>query len=677
MNKSIIYLSTDIEHIKNHFTNSKISTVSGDDYQILEDLSNVDLAIISTDKKNLDLAIKFSKYFHIDVLLIRTENPQQISQKDIERINPIHLLQLPKNSLDFESNILKEIKIIQDTKLESLDVHIWFKGILNTIKDGVIAIDPLGNILFMNPVAQHIVGIEEVKAVGLQGSRVLQFKGPSGDSFSLFGQFDINDGESKTFEGELCNRITKGCIHVSGNITKMMDNSGAYRGRIITFKDVGEIKDLFSRINYQSSHDNLTGILNRKSFINYADQLITLSKYDDSQHGLLIISLDKFKVINDTCGHKAGDELLRKMAYMIKDVDKKDNFVIGRIGGDEFAVLFKNCSLDEIKHFTKSIKIRISKQDFIWGEKEFQIMSSYGIVTITNNTLDHYNLLASADDAIAIAKEKGGGTIEIYDNIGVEYNQRRGDMLWIHKLKDAIKNEKFKLFYQEIRSVNSSAFKKIEILVRLENENGDIISPINFIPSAEHYGIMPEIDKIVIEKSIEACKGIIDNGNISDKYMFSVNISGTSIPDKSLPSFILTMFKKYKVPPTLFCFEITETAAITNMKLAETFINSLKRIGCRFSLDDFGSGFSNFAYLRNLDVDFLKIDGSFIVDMLDNPMNRKMVESINSIGHIMKMKTIAEFVENENLKQALIEIGVDYLQGYIINKPTPIQNLLI
>lgn len=550
----------------------------------------------------------------------------------------------------------------------------WFKSILHTTTDGIIAIDSNANIKFMNPIAQQMVGVEESNAAGRPASRIIRFKNP--EELNIFDLNFLCYKDNNYFEGELYNAITKIYNHVSGNISSVRDNAGNFAGKVFTIKDIGVIKSLFNRVKYQSSHDTLTGLINRKRFIENAEELITLSKFDCSVHGYLVIGLDKFKVINDTCGHIAGDELLRKVSYILQEIDPDNDFIKGRIGGDEFGILFKNRTLSEIKHFTKSIKRKLSKQEFIWGEKEFPIKCSFGIVLIDDKTLDHHALLAAADDACAIAKEKGGNRIEIYNNVVDEYNKRRGEMLWIHRLKDAISKNQLSLYYQLIQPVKSEEYKKIEILIRLKDDSGIIISPCDFIPPAERYGLMPDIDKLVIEESVKACKRLIENKKIKEKYIFCINISGTSIPDKSLPGYILSVFQKYKVPPTLFCFEITETATIKNLDMARSFINNLKRIGCTFSLDDFGSGFSNFTYLRSLNVDILKIDGSFIEELLEDPINRAMVESINNIGHIMKMKTVAEFVKSEEIKNELINIGVDYLQGYNICKPTPLENLL-
>ncbi|OQY37428.1 MAG: hypothetical protein B6229_08430, partial [Spirochaetaceae bacterium 4572_7] len=387
----------------------------------------------------------------------------------------------------------------------------------------------------MNTKAQQIVGIEEQKAIGNPAYRVVQFKDKK--EIELFDFIDDCYKESTAIEYQLFNRVTKEYVHVSGNITSVRDSENNFSGVVLTLTDTGEMKELVKRVKFQSSHDNLTNLMNRISFIEYVDSLINISKKDKSTHGFLAISIDRFKVVNDTCGHMAGDELLRNISYRIKDCDINNEFIIGRIGGDEFGVLFKNSSLTTIKHYTKSIKRSISKNDFIWGEKECPIYCSYGIVTIDENTTDHHSLFAAIDDSCAIAKENGGNRIEIYNGADNKYNRRRGEMEWIHKLKDAISNDRFVLYYQEILAVEKSSSKKLEILVRLKDENGNIIQPSDFIPSAERYGIMPIIDKIIIEKSIAACRKLIDEKGIDDNVIFSVNISGTSIPDKSLPTF--------------------------------------------------------------------------------------------------------------------------------------------
>ena len=632
--------------------------------------NNVKLVIMSSSVFNLKFAkeLRYNKAFELIIINLSDFNILDIT--DINSLSPIGFIDNVVNPKTLKYKLINIFENI-NIKNEISEYKMWFKGVLNTSKEAVVIINSDGTIKIINPVAQHLIGVEEEKAIGKNASRVIIFK-------SEKNKIDLTDeSETEVFEGEIYNRIYKKYINFSGNISCVRSEKGEYKGKILTLKDVGEIKDLFSKINYQSSHDNLTGIYNRKSFINFADQLITLSKYDGSTHGLLVISIDKFKVINDTCGHIAGDELLRKIAYIIKEQDTENKLIKGRIGGDEFGVLLKNSTLSETKHFTSLIKRKISTQDFIWGEKVHPIMCSYGVVTINETTEDHFTLFAAVDDACAISKQKGGGRIELYNNENNEYNKRRGEMMWIHKLKDAITYDQFILYFQDIQSIEISDIRKIEILLRIKDFDGKILLPTDFIPSAEHYGIMPEIDKIVIEKSVMFMKELLLKKGNEYKYLFSINISGTSLIDRSLPNFIQNIFQKYKVPPTLFCFEITETAAIKNMETANNFISSLRRIGCTFSLDDFGSGFSNFSYLKEMNVDYLKIDGSFIVDIENSTINKAIVESINNIGHIMKMKTVAEFVSNNNIIEILKKIGVDYIQGYGISKPTPIEKLLL
>lgn len=668
-----IYLTSDIdEEIYNNLKSLGHNIITGKQNLNLIMDNGIELIIMKASAENILFARMIRKELSIEIVFLLDHSSNQISYLDMEEIDPIGVLSIPINIYEVKINLSRITRHIKQLQIEK-DHEMWFRGVLHTTKDAIIVIDDLGSITIMNTIAQHLIGIEDSKAVGMTATRVIKFKAANENHLSLY---DNSTDESVEFEGEVYNRVTKNYRQVSGNITIVKDKLGKYKGKVLTLKDLGVIKDLFTRINYQSSHDNLTGILNRKSFIDYADKLITLSKYDNSTHGLLVISLDKFKVINDTCGHIAGDELLRKIAYLLNDFDNNKNLIKGRIGGDEFGILFKHSTIAQLKHFTKSIKRRITKQDFIWGEKEFPIRCSFGIVTINKNTLDHYSLFAAVDDACAISKEKGGGKIEIYDDCEDEYHKRRGEMMWIHKLKDAINKDQFILYFQDILSVKKEDTRKIEILVRIKDDDGNVISPIDFIPPAEQYGIMPDIDRIIIDKAAYYCKKIIENSGHEKKIIMSVNISATSIADKSLPSYITSIFQKYKVPPTLFCFEITETTTIKNMELAQNFIKNLKLIGCTFSLDDFGSGFSNYTYLRNMNVDYLKIDGSFISDMLDEPINKAIVESINNIGHIMKMKTVAEFVKNDEIKMVLEEIGVDYLQGYAINRPTPIENLL-
>lgn len=613
------------------------------------------------DTSRIEASTLINKYQR-PLLFIRNEEFNSSLPEDKEFIQ---VIDYSSNKEDFKNKIVTYIKL-QESLNNYLDNKVWFDGILNSTTEGIIGINNNGIIEFINPIAQNILGIEEQNALGNPAKDIIKFKNT--DFLQLT--------ENCNLEDEIYNKIAKEFNPISGNLTSVINKSGNITGRIIIIKSIGEMKKLFNRVKYQATHDSLTGLYNRQSFIDSIDEYITFSKIDNTNHGLIIVSIDKFKIINDTCGHLAGDELLRKISYILRQSDQDNKFKKARIGGDEFAILLKDTNFNEIKRYTKTVQRKITTTDFIWGDKEFSIKCSFGLTTIDNNSESHHTVLAALDDACAIAKEKGGNRIEIYNKIDDKYNKRRGEMLWIHRLKDAISKDKFTLYYQEIKSLKKEDFNKVEILLRLKGDNGEIISPVDFIPPAERYGLMPEIDRLVIEKSIKFYKKILENKGIKEGYIFSVNISGISIADKSLPQFIQSTFQKYRVPPTLFCFEITETATISNLDLAKSFIKNLKRIGCTFSLDDFGSGFSNFSYLKSLDVDYLKIDGSLIHNITEKPINRAIVESINNIGHAMKLKTIAEFVKDKKILNILVNIGVDYFQGFELGKPTPIEFLL-
>lgn len=613
------------------------------------------------DTSRIEASTLINKYQR-PLLFIRNEEFNSSLPEDKEFIQ---VIDYSSNKEDLKNKIVTYIKL-QESLNNYLDNKVWFDGILNSTTEGIIGINNNGIIEFINPIAQNILGIEEQNALGNPAKDKIKFKNT--DFLQLT--------ENCNLEDEIYNKIAKEFNPISGNLTSVINKSGNITGRIIIIKSIGEMKKLFNRVKYQATHDSLTGLYNRQSFIDSIDEYITFSKIDNTNHGLIIVSIDKFKIINDTCGHLAGDELLRKISYILRQSDQDNKFKKARIGGDEFAILLKDTNFNEIKRYTKTVQRKITTTDFIWGDKEFSIKCSFGLTTIDNNSESHHTVLAALDDACAIAKEKGGNRIEIYNKIDDKYNKRRGEMLWIHRLKDAISKDKFTLYYQEIKSLKKEDFNKVEILLRLKGDNGEIISPVDFIPPAERYGLMPEIDRLVIEKSIKFYKKILENKGIKEGYIFSVNISGISIADKSLPQFIQSTFQKYRVPPTLFCFEITETATISNLDLAKSFIKNLKRIGCTFSLDDFGSGFSNFSYLKSLDVDYLKIDGSLIHNITEKPINRAIVESINNIGHAMKLKTIAEFVKDKKILNILVNIGVDYFQGFELGKPTPIEFLL-
>lgn len=426
-------------------------------------------------------------------------------------------------------------------------------------------------------------------------------------------------------------------------------------------------------LNYQASHDSLTGLSNREEFSYKLGEIIKNVKMIGGSHSLMILDIDRFKAINDTCGLIAGDELLRQIASHIQtNIQRKD--LSARIGADEFAIILMNCEIEDTINVGNRLQSAVQRQSFQWQTYAFPISLSMGIVQLDKSSGDIHSVLAAADDSCHISKEEGGNRITIFHAHDEKFTKRRGDMEWIGKINRAIEESRFLLYYQTIEPLNKTTGlrSKLEILLRLVNEDGKITGPGDFIPAAERYNLMPQVDRWVLENTMKAIRVHKDKKSLLSDKIVSINLSGPSLLDDMLIDSILYYLNKYSLSAEDFCFEITETAAIQNLSYATRFINNLKGKGFTFALDDFGAGFSSFGYLRNLPVDYVKIDGSFVQTIDESSISYAMVDSINSIGHVMGLTTIAEFVRNEKIKERLEELGVDYGQGYYFSEPRPL-----
>ena len=434
-----------------------------------------------------------------------------------------------------------------------------------------------------------------------------------------------------------------------------------------------ERRQVDKQLSYQASHDTLTGLVNRREFEYRAERLLSTIKQDNSEHALCFMDLDQFKVVNDTCGHTAGDEMLRQLGSVLT-VTVRHRDTLARLGGDEFGVLMEHCSLDDAHRVATSLQKAIQDYQFLWEGSSFKVGVSIGLVPITPVTIDLNELLKDADAACYMAKDKGRNCIHVYHAEDLESTQRHGEMQWATRITQALEEDKFCLYAQPIVPLDGSSDKHYEFLIRMMDEQGKTIPPGAFLPAAERYSLISKIDHWVIEHAFGL---LADNPVFLKQVSFcSINISGQSLSDSEILEFIITQLDKSGIQGEKICFEITETAAISNLNRATKFISTLKELGCRFALDDFGSGLSSFAYLKNLPVDYLKIDGMFVKDIVDDPIDHAMVKSINEIGHVMGMHTIAEFVENDVIKGMLKEIGVNYAQGYGIGKSLPLDELL-
>ncbi len=451
------------------------------------------------------------------------------------------------------------------------------------------------------------------------------------------------------------------------------DDSGCPVRLAGSHTDITERRSVQEELQWHSTHDALTGLANRREFEARLDHALDEAQRLSSDHVLLYIDLDQFKVVNDTCGHVAGDELLRQLSTMLFRRTRNTDS-LARLGGDEFGLLLNACSIGHAGNVANDLREAINEFRFVWENMTFKIGASIGMVAIDHTSSSRRELMSAADVACYTAKDLGRNRVYLYQESDDQLVVRHREMRWVSRITKALQEDRFVLYQQPIRPVDASSCGAThhEILVRMLDENGELVAPGIFIPAAEHYNLMPAIDRWVVRNlfaTLAEHKAVYvhDGSAIS-----TVNVSGSSINEEGFGDFIKEQFRKFGIAPSQICFEITETAAIGQLSHASAFIQELKTLGCLFALDDFGSGLSSFGYLKSLPVDFLKIDGQFVKDIVDDPIDAAMVRSINEIGQVMGMKTIAEFVENDAILECLLQIGVDYAQGYGIAKPAPL-----
>jgi diguanylate cyclase (GGDEF)-like protein len=459
---------------------------------------------------------------------------------------------------------------------------------------------------------------------------------------------------------------------IEDSAAPIRDRDGHILGVVLVFHDVSEKRKLTHQLSHQARHDALTGLINRSEFERRLKELLDSAASQNRQHALLYLDLDQFKVVNDTCGHSAGDELLRQLTAHIQG-KTRDSDTFARLGGDEFGILLENCPLDQALRVAITLLDEVRTFRFIWLDKTFAVGVSIGLVAITKDSGNSANVLSAADTACYAAKDKGRNRVQVYSPDDREMAERHGEMHWVARIAMAFEKERFQLYYQPIVPISGKTPKEeqhFEILLRMLDEDNQLVPPGSFIPAAERYNLMAEIDRWVVRNALNWLIA-----HAEQPVICAINLSGQSVNDDRFLGFLIDQINGTGVPPHKVCFEITETSAISNLSKASGFIKTIKSLGCSFALDDFGSGMSSFAYLKNLPVDYLKIDGSFVRDMIGDPIDCAMVESINNIGHVLEIKTIAEFVENQAILDKLHAIGVDYAQGYGIAKPGPLDGM--
>ncbi len=540
---------------------------------------------------------------------------------------------------------------------------------LRSIGDGVITTDGDNNVEYINPVAEDLTGWKVDDASGRPVEEIFRgFHEETCEPLENPLSVAIRRNRSiKSVRPTLLIRRDGNELYIESTASPIRDGKGDVTGGVLVFHDVSESRELNRRLSYHASHDILTGLVNRREFENRLERALKSAKARETSYALCYLDLDQFKIVNDSCGHSAGDALLGQLGALLKSkIRWRDT--LARLDGDEFGILLESCSLDEAMQTAEVLRVAISEFKFMWDDRSFRLGVSIGVVPITVENEDVAALLSAADSACAAAKEAGRNRIHSFRENDIDLMRRRREMQWAARINNALEEDRFELFRQTILPLQAEADgAHYELLLRMRDESGSIIAPGLFIEAAERYGITPSIDRWVIRN---AFRWLVSEADERERLsLCSINLSGQSFSDEKFLPFVIEQFRMSGLDASKICFEITETAAIASYSQANRFINALKELGCKFALDDFGTGLSSFGYLKHFPVDFLKIDGSFVKEILHDPIDREMVRSINEIGHLTGKKTIAEFAENEEIITMLRGMGIDYAQGYGVAEP--------
>ena len=549
---------------------------------------------------------------------------------------------------------------------------------LHSLSDAVIRADANGRIEYMNPVAARLTGWTSVQAHGKYPKDVFNIVRDSvcNTQFdavekiltgkeSITGPVDFMISVQETTQ--YCIELIATCIH---------DDLGNVAGTVLVFRDVTEIRALSRELMYHATHDPLTGLYNRREFERHLQEALLDARASGVEYALCYLDLDMFKVVNDTCGHVAGDELLKQISLMFRQRLRKGD-VLARIGGDEFAILLRRCTLERAEAISGLIHGAMKDFRFVWEEKTVDVGVSIGVMRVAADSGDLKDVFRIADVACRVAKEGGRNRTHLFRPNDLTVTRREREIDWVQRIGRAVNDNQFVLYGQWIRPLGRSGqrLSHCEVLLHLRDESGEVITPASFLPAAERYQLMPVIDRWVVRATLATLREL-PAAALRSLGCFNINLSGQSLCDPDFLAYVLSELKTSGVSPEQICFEVTETEAVSNLSNAVTLIERVKEVGCRFALDDFGSGMSSFSYLKNMPVDYLKIDGSFVRNIADDRIDLAMVSSINQVAHIMGIETIAEYVESDAVRVALEALGVDYGQGFALARPMPLEVLL-
>lgn len=545
--------------------------------------------------------------------------------------------------------------------------------IMQCSSDAIVITDSQGNVVEINPFASRMLDASIAEGESRPSLEVLRLlhhstRLPIDDPVAkaLAGKFKIIEEKHRLLIGTDGNEYTVNLMAVP-----VLDTQGALSGCVIVLHDVTEMFGMARKLSHQATHDPLTGLVNRHEFEVRLQQAMESANVDHTQHALLYMNIDLFRVANETCGRHAGDEMLKQVVSRLKLVVREGD-TLARLGGDVFGLLLNACPVQKAQQIAETIRKSIKKDRFPWDGKNIDLGMTIGLVPVSADSGTRADLLSIAESACSVAKEAGRNRVQLYEAHDIAMARHRGEMQWVHRITEALDEDRFVLYCQEIRPLNKSNFgSHYEILLRMQDKQGNIIPPNEFIPAAERYQLMPAVDRWVVDRTLSDIHLLPqENGELAS---CAINLSGQSLCEQSFLSYVVERIQSSGIPPSKICFEITETAVMANLNIAIHFISVLREMGVRFSLDDFGSGLSSFAYLKKLSVDFLKIDGAFVREMANDRIDYAMVSSINQIGQLMGIQTIAEFVENDAILEKLKELKVDFAQGYGIGRPRPLR----
>jgi diguanylate cyclase (GGDEF)-like protein/PAS domain S-box-containing protein len=571
---------------------------------------------------------------------------------------------------------LKRVRNQLDREQERAEVT------LQSIDDAVITIDKDARINYMNPAAERMLGWTKDQAMARTIQSIMDFVSER-DTAALEGaltQTLRHDGPALGLgQTELLSKSGERRV-VEHNMAPIHGRDGRILGGVIVMHDITDRFQLLQQLAHQAMHDPLTQLVNRTGFERRLKQALQPeSNKNGVTHCICYMDLDQFKTVNDTCGHAAGDELLQQISEQLRRHVRKED-TLARLGGDEFGLQLWSCPLDKAKEIAEKMRRAVESFRFSWEGKTFSVGVSIGLAPFGGQPgATVASVMSAVDQACYIAKSNGRNRIHVYQPGDEESSRWHNEVQWVPHIHRAMDEGHFVLMAQPIVAINPSlrnAGPHFEILLRMRGKDGELISPGSFLPAAERYDLMAKLDRWVVKEALKMLTMALVRDSRLVNATFGINISGAVLTDNGLLDHVKETLAAYRLPPSLICFEITETIAIANFTHAHRFVKELKEIGCSFALDDFGSGFASFSYLKTMPVDYLKIDGSFVRHLVDNDVDHTMVDIINQLGHVMKLKTIAEFVETPEVLDSLRRLGVDYAQGYHLGRPMPLQDVL-